>query len=128
MAVVGKDYPVLLFGQPDESLESVASLAGEFASRGARVVSAGVPGAPGTVLPVLPADPLVAPILQIASFYRLANALAVARGLDPDRPRHLTKITETLCWRPRSSTAAWSCMTRSGATCASLLTMTGSPD
>jgi glucosamine--fructose-6-phosphate aminotransferase (isomerizing) len=96
MAVVGKDYPVLLFGQPDESLESVASLAGEFASRGARVVSAGVPGAPGTVLPVLPADPLVAPILQIASFYRLANALAVARGLDPDRPRHLTKITETL--------------------------------
>jgi glucosamine--fructose-6-phosphate aminotransferase (isomerizing) len=96
MAVVGKDYPVLLFGQPDESLESVASLAGEFASRGARVVSAGVPGAPGTVLPVLPADPLVAPILQIASFYRLANALGVARGLDPDRPRHLTKITETL--------------------------------
>ena len=96
MAVVGKDYPVLLFGQPDESLASVASLAGEFASRGARVLSAGVPGAPGTVLPVLPADPLVAPILQIASVYRLANALAVARGLDPDRPRHLTKITETL--------------------------------
>ena len=96
MAVVGKDYPVLLFGQPDESLASVASLAGEFASRGARVLSAGVPGAPGTALPVLPADPLVAPILQIASFYRLANALAVARGLDPDRPRHLTKITETL--------------------------------
>ena len=96
MAVVGKDYPVLLFGQPDESLASVASRAGEFASRGARVLSAGVPGAPGTVLPVLPADPLIAPILQIASFYRLANALAVARGLDPDRPRHLTKITETL--------------------------------
>ena len=96
MAVVRKDYPVLLFGQSDESLDSVASLAREFASRGARILSAGVPGAPGTILPVVPADPLIAPILQIASFYRLANAVAVARGLDPDRPRHLSKVTETL--------------------------------
>jgi glucosamine--fructose-6-phosphate aminotransferase (isomerizing) len=55
-----------------------------------------VPNAPGTRLPVIPADPLIAPILEIASFYRLANALSVARGLDPDRPLHLTKVTETL--------------------------------
>jgi len=96
MAVVREDYPVLLFGQSDESLESVASLASEFASRGARVISAGVVGAPGTVLPVVPADPLIAPILQIVSFYRLANAVALSRGLDPDRPAHLTKVTETL--------------------------------
>jgi glucosamine--fructose-6-phosphate aminotransferase (isomerizing) len=96
MAVVRKNFPVLLFGQADESLESVASLAGELASHGAHVVSAGVPGASGTVLPVIPADPLIAPILQIASFYRLANELSVSRGLDPDRPLHLTKITETL--------------------------------
>ena len=96
MAVVREDYPVLLFGQADESLESVSSLATEFASRGARVISAGVVGAPGTVLPVVPADPLIAPILQIVSFYRLANAVALSRGLDPDRPAHLTKVTETL--------------------------------
>jgi glutamine---fructose-6-phosphate transaminase (isomerizing) len=96
MAVVREDFPVLLFGQNDESLESVASLASEFASRAARVLSAGLPDAPGTVLPVVAADPLIAPILQIASFYRLANALAVRRGLDPDRPLHLTKVTETL--------------------------------
>ncbi|MEA3081148.1 MAG: hypothetical protein QOD54_816 [Sphingomonadales bacterium] len=96
MAVVRKDFPVLLFGQPDESLESVASLATEFAGRGARVISAGVPGAPGTILPVIPSDPMIVPILQIASFYRLANALALHRGLDPDRPAHLTKVTETL--------------------------------
>jgi glucosamine--fructose-6-phosphate aminotransferase (isomerizing) len=96
MAVVRKDFPVLLFGQPDESLESVASLAAEFASRGARVINAGVPDAPGTVLPTIPADPLIAPILQIVSFYRLANALALSRGFDPDRPLHLRKVTETL--------------------------------
>jgi glucosamine--fructose-6-phosphate aminotransferase (isomerizing) len=96
MAVVRKDFPVMLFGQTDEGLQSVASLADEFAARGARVLSAGVPNAPGIGLPVIPADPLIAPILEIASFYRLANALSVARGLDPDRPLHLTKVTETL--------------------------------
>jgi glucosamine--fructose-6-phosphate aminotransferase (isomerizing) len=45
---------------------------------------------------VIEADPLTAPILEVASFYRLANALALARGRDPDRPPHLTKVTETL--------------------------------
>jgi len=95
MAVVREGFPVLLFGQADESLESVVALATEFAERGARVISAGVPGAPGANLPVV-ADPLIAPILEIASFYRLANQLAVGRGLDPDRPLHLTKVTETL--------------------------------
>jgi glucosamine--fructose-6-phosphate aminotransferase (isomerizing) len=96
MAVVRKGFPALLFGQSDESLESVAALADDFAERGAYVISAGVPGAPGIRLPVLPADPLIAPILHIASFYRLANALALARGRDPDQPPHLTKVTETL--------------------------------
>ena len=96
MAVVRESFPVVLFGQDDESLEGVSLLASEFAERGARVISAGIPDAPGTTLPVLPSDPLIAPILQIASFYRLANALALGRGLDPDRPNHLTKVTETL--------------------------------
>lgn len=96
MAVVDEGFPVLLFGQPDESLESVAGLAREFADRGARVISAGVPEARGITLPVISSDPLTAPILEIASFYRLANALALARGRDPDRPPHLAKVTETL--------------------------------
>jgi glucosamine--fructose-6-phosphate aminotransferase (isomerizing) len=95
MAVVQQGFPVLLFGQPDESLGGVTALAGEFDSQGARVVSAGVPEAPGIQLPVISTDALVAPILQIESFYRLANALAIARGRDPDRPPHLAKVTET---------------------------------
>ena len=35
-------------------------------------------------------------MLMLQSFYRMANALAVARGLDPDRPPHLRKVTETV--------------------------------
>jgi glucosamine--fructose-6-phosphate aminotransferase (isomerizing) len=96
MAIVREGFPVLLFGQPDESLEGVADLADDLAACGAWVLSAGVPGAPGVALPVVPSDPLIAPILQIGSFYRLANALALKRGLDPDRPPHLKKVTRTL--------------------------------
>ena len=32
---------------------------------------------------------------MILSFYRLVEALARSRGLDPDRPPHLSKITRT---------------------------------
>jgi glucosamine--fructose-6-phosphate aminotransferase (isomerizing) len=96
MAIVGAGFPVLLFGQADESRDSVAELASEFTARGAPVLHSGLPGAPGLALPTLDADPLIAPVLQIESFYRLANALAVARGRDPDRPPHLAKVTETV--------------------------------
>lgn len=96
MALVGPGFPVLLFGQADASLDSVVALAAEFAGRDAAVIRAGVPGEAGLALPVLDADPLIAPVLEIASFYRLANALAVARGRDPDRPPHLAKVTETV--------------------------------
>lgn len=96
MAMVGRDFPVLLFGQADESLDSVSAVAAELAREDARVISAGVPQAPGLMLPVPSSDPLIAPVLHVGSFYRMANALAVARGMDPDRPASLSKVTETL--------------------------------
>ncbi|MEM7613732.1 MAG: aminotransferase, partial [Pseudomonadota bacterium] len=40
--------------------------------------------------------PLTDPITLIASFYTLVEGLAVARGMDPDAPRHLNKVTETV--------------------------------
>lgn len=46
--------------------------------------------------PTLAADPVIQPLLLIQSFYRLANALAIRRGNDPDRPPSLAKVTETL--------------------------------
>ncbi len=48
------------------------------------------------VLPALAAHPVIEPILMIQSFYRMANALSVARGYDPDSPPHLNKVTETV--------------------------------
>jgi glucosamine--fructose-6-phosphate aminotransferase (isomerizing) len=96
MAIVDKGFPVLLLGQDDESRDSVAELASDFTARGALVMSAGLANAPGIVLPALVAHPVLQPLLLVQSFYRLANALAVARGRDPDRPPHLVKVTETV--------------------------------
>jgi len=40
--------------------------------------------------------PLLEPIVMIHRFYRLAEALALRLGRDPDRPRNLRKVTETV--------------------------------
>ena len=96
MAIVEKGFPVLLLGQDDESRDSVADLAPDFAERGALVLSAGLGDVPGIRLPALDAHPALQPLLLVQSFYRLANALAVARGRDPDHPPHLAKVTETV--------------------------------
>jgi len=98
MALVGKDFPVLAFSQNDQSRSGVDELVAEFVSRGAEIMLAG--GAdkhPGVMqLPTLSAHPVIEPILYVQSFYKMVNALALARGFDPDRPPHLNKITETV--------------------------------
>jgi glucosamine--fructose-6-phosphate aminotransferase (isomerizing) len=40
--------------------------------------------------------PLTDPITLIVSFYGLVEAVARARGINPDEPRHLNKVTETV--------------------------------
>lgn len=97
MELVGPAVPVLLFAQDDESLAGALATAADFTARGADVWTA-APGATGRgALPIIPTEqPLCAPILAIQSFYRAVNALAIARGRDPDHPPHLAKVTETV--------------------------------
>ena len=48
------------------------------------------------MLPSLECAAELAPILAVQSAYRMIAALAIRRGFDPDRPAHLSKVTETL--------------------------------
>ena len=96
MALVGPDFPLLVFRQSDETQEGVDDLVAEVAARGGTVFVVGQAAAGAIALPSTAADPAIEPMLQIQSFYRAANALSLARGLDPDRPPHLAKVTETL--------------------------------
>jgi glucosamine--fructose-6-phosphate aminotransferase (isomerizing) len=96
MALVGPDFPLLVLRQSDESGQGTDELVRDVVERGAPVFIAGGTAAGAVALPVPSAYPLVEPMLQVQAFYRAANALSLARGLDPDRPPHLTKVTETL--------------------------------
>jgi glucosamine--fructose-6-phosphate aminotransferase (isomerizing) len=94
-ALLGRDFPALLLAQEDETRAGLEALGKELVERGVQVAAAGadVPGA--IALPTLKAHPAVAPLLLAQSFYRLANAVAIARGMDPDSPPHLQKVTRT---------------------------------
>ena len=41
-------------------------------------------------------DGLTDPIAVIVSFYGMVEAVARGRGINPDTPRHLSKVTETV--------------------------------
>ena len=87
---------MLAFAQGDESQAGIEELLAEFAQRGAKVMAAGSGSGHNSgvmPLPALAAHPVLAPIAFVQSFYRMANALSVARGFDPDRPPHLRKVT-----------------------------------
>ena len=96
MAIVGKDFPVLMLQPEDPTKASFPQLSEEFAARGARVFASGdtLPGA--IMLPTTHGlHPLIAPACQITSFYAFAEKLALARGRNPDDPPWLKKVTET---------------------------------
>ncbi len=96
MAIVNEGFPLLAFATSDAIGDGVREAAAEFAGRGERVALADERADGGGSPPALADHPAIEPILTIQSFYRMANALSVARGLDPDSPRHLSKVTRTL--------------------------------
>jgi glutamine---fructose-6-phosphate transaminase (isomerizing) len=96
MALVQAGFPLLVFTQNDESRAGVVALAGELGAQGADVLMAGAAVTHTTTLPTQGAHPVIEPLLFAQSFYRMANALALARGHDPDQPPHLHKVTETV--------------------------------
>lgn len=96
MALIDEGYPLLVFAMRGPAQAGLRQLAREMRARGARVLLAAPADVPERqlTLPVAP-TPDLDPIVAIAAFYVMAAGLAEARGLDPDRPRHLSKITRT---------------------------------
>ncbi len=80
---------IVAFGAADDP--GTAAALARLAGQGARILTLGE---------VFPADaaahPLTAGLAELAGFYRALERAARARGLDPDRPRFLSKETITL--------------------------------
>ena len=96
MALIGPDFPLLVFRQDDETGAGTDDLVADALARGAPVFLAGAAVSGAVALPVVSSPAVIQPLLQVQSFYRAINALSVARGNDPDRPPSLRKVTETV--------------------------------
>ncbi|WP_410017494.1 SIS domain-containing protein [Pseudomonas sp. 6D_7.1_Bac1] len=96
MALIDDNYPLLVFAPRGAEQAGLLSLAAEMRQRGARVLLAAPDDVSERDLTLSRAEhPALDPILAIQSFYVMAASLAVARGMDPDQPRHLSKVTRT---------------------------------
>jgi len=100
-AIVTPGFPVLVLGVADAALPQLLATAERLAGQGARVfMTAGQAAGQVAGVTVLPAvaglHPLLAPLVMVVSFYAFIEALARRRGLDPDTPPNLRKVTETL--------------------------------
>lgn len=96
-AAVGPDSPIILLGTEDAAQASVEDAARTLGALGAATFGSLV-AAPGLVdLPtVRTGHPVTQPIAQAAAFYAFAERLSRSRGLDPDNPPALHKVTKTL--------------------------------
>ena len=96
MALINEGYPLLMFATRGPTQAGMLQLAAEMRQRGAKVLLA----APANIAErdlTLPTavTPDLDPIVAIQAFYVMAAQLSVARGMDPDKPRHLSKVTRT---------------------------------
>lgn len=106
-ALIKKKHPYLLFAQIDATLAGTLELAKKITDLGGRVVLAIAQNAPiatvelkkiaALILPLPHSlDAILDPIMTIQAFYPMVAQLAVARGLNPDAPENLQKVTETM--------------------------------
>lgn len=83
MALIRTGFPVLIFAQDDETRAGVESLATELAERRADVMMAGAKVPRALILPTQTANRVLQPMLMVQSFYRMVNALSLARDSTP---------------------------------------------
>ena len=96
MALVDTGYPILIFALRGPAQAGLLQLARDMRQRGAKVLLAAPNDVAERDLTLATADtPDLDPIVAIQSFYLLVEAVSRARGINPDAPRHLSKITAT---------------------------------
>ena len=97
LSLVRERFPVLVFSPDDAARPAMRAAAERLRRAGADVLCIEEdPSGAGSLRYVKSGHGLTDPISIITSFYLLVEAVARARGHDPDNPRNLEKVTETL--------------------------------
>lgn len=96
VSIVGAGFPVLAFAARDAAEGAVVTIADQLTAQGARVFVTSDKAKHATQLPfVATGHPLTDPLALVVSFYSMVERFAREAGIDPDKPRHLRKVTET---------------------------------
>jgi len=97
VSIVGPGFPIIGFAAGDLAEDSLVEVADALAAKGATVFVTSKRAKAAHLLPhIRTAHWLTDPIAAIVSFYAMVEAIARSRGIDPDTPRHLNKVTETV--------------------------------
>jgi len=97
VAIVTPGYPVLGLAARDAAETSVADMAHKLAGQGAKAfLTSERPGAAKAIPFAATGHPITDPLALIVSFYGFVEALSRHRGLNPDVPPALKKVTETV--------------------------------
>jgi len=97
VAIVTPGYPVLALAARDAAEASVADMAHKLAGQGALAfLTSDRPGAAKRLPFAATGHPLTDPLALIVSFYGFVEQLSRHRGLNPDVPVALKKVTETV--------------------------------
>lgn len=97
VSIVGQGFPVLAFAAHDAAEAALVEVADQVADKGAAAFVTSPNATKATRLAHIRTDhALTDPIALIVSFYAMVEKTATERGIDPDTPRHLKKVTETL--------------------------------
>jgi glutamine---fructose-6-phosphate transaminase (isomerizing) len=97
VSIVTSGYPVLGLAARDAAEGSVADMAHRLAGQGARAFLTSERPGQATALPfAATGHPITDPLALVVSFYGFVEALARHRGLNPDQPPMLRKVTETV--------------------------------
>jgi glutamine---fructose-6-phosphate transaminase (isomerizing) len=97
VSIVGDGFPVLALAVGDAAEAGLVAVADQMAAKGAQVFVTSGLATDATRLPhVRTGHPLTDPLALIVSFYAMVEQVAQARGIDPDKPRHLNKVTQTV--------------------------------
>ena len=97
VAVLSQGDVVLALSARDAAEAAINGVADQLAARGGKVFVTSDSAQKAEPLEfVATGHPLTDPLLLIVSFYAFIERLARARGLNPDQPRNLRKVTETV--------------------------------
>lgn len=99
LTTVSKGHPFLVFTQNDETqantqeaVKRLSEIGAELLHIGAEQVNQNVTQLPLTAAP----HALCEPLGMISAFYPMAARLSIARGINPDEPPHIRKVTLTV--------------------------------